>query len=79
MQNQTTLPADTPSTAFATGTFKDDPMRNFGFTVSAYAILWAILLGFVFLGWRRQAALDARISELEGALAKKGPGASRES
>lgn len=72
MQQQTTLPADTPTTAFETGTSKDDPMRNFGFTVSAYAILWAVLLGFLFLGWRRQAALDARLSSLEGALSKKG-------
>ncbi|MCU0656972.1 MAG: hypothetical protein MUF64_17470 [Polyangiaceae bacterium] len=74
MQNPTTLPADTPVTAFATGVAKDDPMRNFGFTVAAYSVLWLVLLGFVFLGWRRQSALDARIAELEGALARKGPG-----
>ena len=73
MQNQPTLPADTPVTAFATGPSKDDPMRNFGFAVSAYAVLWAVLLGFVFLGWRRQSAIDARIAELEGALARKDP------
>ena len=71
MQTQTTLPADTPSTAFATGPSKDDPMRNFGYTVAAYSVLWLVLLGFVFLGWRRQSTLDARIADLEGALRKQ--------
>jgi hypothetical protein len=73
MQTQPTLPADTPVTAFATGASKDDPMRNFGFTVAAYSVLWMVLLAFVFLGWRRQAALDARIADLEGALLKRAP------
>jgi len=67
-------PKDTPSTAFATGPSKDDPMRNFGYTVAAYSVLWAVLLVFVFLGWRRQSAIDARIDELEAALARAGKG-----
>lgn len=63
-------PKDTPTTAFAGGLAAEDPMRNFGYTVAAYAVLWAILLVFVFLSWRRQAALEARLGELESALGR---------
>jgi CcmD family protein len=66
------LPKETPSTAFGAGEGDQDPMRNFGYTVAAYSVLWAILLGFVVLSWRRQAALDARIGELEAAVKAKG-------
>lgn len=62
------LPKETPETTFGAGATEQDPMRNFGYTVAAYAVLWFILLAFVVLSWRRQAALDARIAELEGAL-----------
>jgi hypothetical protein len=69
----TGLPLDTPSTAFGSGASADDPMRNFGYTVAAYSVLWAILLGFVLLSWRKQSALDARLAELEAALARRSP------
>jgi CcmD family protein len=36
--------------------------------VEAYAAVWLILLAFVFVSWRRQSRIDARISELERAL-----------
>ena len=62
------LPKETPETAFGAGAADQDPMRNFGYTVAAYAVLWCILLAFVVLSWRRQAALDARLAELESAL-----------
>lgn len=45
-------------------------MRNFGYTVAAYSVLWCILVAFVVMSWRKQAALDARIAELETALKK---------
>lgn len=41
--------------------------------VTAYLVMWAILLGFVFMSWRRQATVENRISELEKALAAGGP------
>jgi hypothetical protein len=66
------LPKETPQTAFGAGSPSEDPMRNFGFTIAAYAVLWAVLIGFLILSWRRQAALDARLGELESAL-QKGP------
>jgi hypothetical protein len=71
--SSTGLPTHTPITTFGGGVMADDPMRNFGYTVAAYSVLWAILLGFVVLSWRRQAALDARLAELEAALARKSP------
>ena len=36
--------------------------------VEAYAILWVILFAFLFLSWRRQTKIDARMGELERAL-----------
>jgi len=37
--------------------------------ITAYVAMWALLLGFVFLSWRRQGRVEARISELEKSLA----------
>ena len=37
--------------------------------ITAYVVMWALLLGFVLLSWRRQARVETRISELEKALA----------
>ena len=33
--------------------------------VSAYALLWALLLGWVALLWKRQRAIGARLDDLE--------------
>ena len=41
--------------------------------VTAYLVMWALLLGFVFLSWRRQSRVETRISELEKAIASGGP------
>jgi hypothetical protein len=40
--------------------------------VEAYAALWLILLGFLLISWRRQARIDARVDELEKAVARSG-------
>ena len=37
--------------------------------VSAYAALWVIVLAWVALAWRKQAALSARLDDLERVLA----------
>jgi CcmD family protein len=37
--------------------------------ISAYMVMWAVLLGFVYFSWRRQGRVEVRISELEKALA----------
>ena len=36
--------------------------------VSAYVIVWVLLMLFVFLGWRRQRGIESRIDDLEKAL-----------
>jgi hypothetical protein len=40
--------------------------------VAAYLVMWALLLAFVGLGWRRQARVEARIGELEKAVGASG-------
>jgi hypothetical protein len=48
--------------------------------VEAYAALWLILFGLVFISWRRQKAIDARVVTLESELAKvRAAGESRKS
>lgn len=39
--------------------------------VVAYVLMWAILMGFLFATFRRQAAVDKRLAELERALPKQ--------
>jgi CcmD family protein len=41
--------------------------------ITAYVVMWALLLGFVFVSWRRQGRVETRISELEKALSASGP------
>jgi CcmD family protein len=41
--------------------------------VIAYIVMWALLLGFVLLSWRRQGRVESRISELEKSLASGSP------
>lgn len=36
--------------------------------VAAYLVMWAMLFGFVLLGWRRQHRLDRRVAELEKSI-----------
>lgn len=43
--------------------------------VIAYLVMWALLLGFLGLGWKRQGRLEARLSELERSVSGKAPGA----
>jgi hypothetical protein len=43
--------------------------------ITAYVLMWAILMGFLFQTFRRQAAVDKRLGELERALPKRPPDA----
>ena len=38
--------------------------------IEAYAALWIILFGFIFISWRRQSHIDTRIAELERAVSQ---------
>ncbi|HEX9298319.1 MAG TPA: CcmD family protein [Polyangiaceae bacterium] len=40
--------------------------------VEAYAALWLILLGLLFVSWRRQSRIDARVAELERTMSRGG-------
>ena len=44
--------------------------------VSAYALVWTILLGWVAFVWRRQRGLDERLADLERVLQPSRPGSS---
>ncbi len=68
------VPTVTPTPAFGGAASSQDPMRNFGFAVAAYVVLWCVLMGFVMLSARRQRRLDERLDELERALAKRDGG-----
>jgi hypothetical protein len=41
-----------------------------GLLITAYVLMWAILMGFLFMTFRRQAAVDKRLNDLERALPK---------
>jgi len=43
---------------------------GFHLMVAAYAVLWVILMGWLFLLWRKQAGLHSRIDELEREIDK---------
>lgn len=36
--------------------------------IAAYIVMWALLLGFLYLGWRRSQMLGARLDAVEKAL-----------
>ena len=38
--------------------------------VTAYAVLWVVIFGWIALVWRKQRALDARLADLERVLDK---------
>jgi hypothetical protein len=42
-----------------------------GLLIAAYALMWAILMGFLYQTFRRQAGVDKRLGELEKALSKR--------
>ncbi|HWA74899.1 MAG TPA: CcmD family protein [Polyangiaceae bacterium] len=41
--------------------------------VSAYVVMWALLLGFLFLSWRKQQRIEARLTELDRAISRSRP------
>lgn len=42
-----------------------------GLLVAAYVLMWAILMAFLYATFRRQAAVDKRLAELERALPQR--------
>lgn len=46
-----------------------------GLLIAAYVLMWAILMGFILLTFRRQSAVDKRLADLERSLRKRSPDA----
>jgi CcmD family protein len=44
------------------------PMENLGYLFAAYAIIFAVILGYVIFIWRRQAALEAELRAIEARM-----------
>ena len=63
---------DARSTEFVAVTGGGETTSAAGLLIGAYLVMWALLLGFIFMSWRRQSRVDVRIAELEKSLATGG-------
>jgi uncharacterized protein HemX len=61
---------DSRSTSFQPVTGEAEHYSGEGLLVSAYALIWVILLAWVGLVWRKQSALDTRLDDLEREIEK---------
>ena len=79
MNNSTSqiAPAENRSTEFVAVQGGGDTTPASTLLVSAYVVMWALPLGFLFLTWRRQQRIEARLGELDRALARSGPADTR--
>lgn len=68
-QPTTTAPADR-STEFVAVEGGGDTTSAEALLVAAYIVMWALLLGFVLLGWRKQQRIEQRVVQLEKSLDK---------
>ncbi|MBK7582278.1 MAG: hypothetical protein IPI67_18985 [Myxococcales bacterium] len=76
-----TLAAATQAAPLSTSTNPDDRSTEFvavqggrestsagTLLVAAYLVIWALLFGFLYMGWRRSQVIQARLEGLEKAL-----------
>jgi CcmD family protein len=63
-------PVDGRTTEFQAVEGGSEQMSGETLLVEAYVATWIILFGFVFVSWRRQARIDARVAELERTVAR---------
>jgi hypothetical protein len=68
---QTAAPSDR-STAFVPVQGGQETTSAEALLVTAYIVMWALLLGFLGLGYRRQSKMETRIGELERAMTRGG-------
>jgi CcmD family protein len=64
---QTTAPGDR-STEFVAVQGGGDTTSAEALLVTAYIVMWALLLGFILLSWRKQRRIEQRVGELETRL-----------
>ena len=56
------------STEFVAVQGGNDSTSAEGLLVTAYLVMWAALVAFIFLTWRKQGALEKRIAKLDDDL-----------
>jgi CcmD family protein len=61
---------DSRSTTFQAVQGEPEHYSGEALLVSAYAIVWLVLFGWIALVWRKQNALDVRLLDLERELVK---------
>ena len=66
----TTTTADDRGTAFRAVEGGGDMQSGEKLLVEAYAAIWLILFVLVWSSWRRQKKIDARVDDLEAAVAR---------
>jgi CcmD family protein len=69
-QQETTKTPEDRSTQFVPVQGGNEGTSAEGLLVTAYLIMWAALVAFIFLTWRRQGSLEKRIERLDEALKK---------
>lgn len=62
---------DDRSTGFVSVQGADESTSASSLLVSAYVVMWALLLGFLFMGWRKQQRIEARLADLDRALSRE--------
>lgn len=74
--NPITAPAVSDrSTEFVATTGGHETTSAEALLISAYIVMWALVLLFVWASWRRQSKLDARLDDLQKALELQNPDA----
>ncbi len=71
MNQEATAPSKTPedrSTEFVAVQGGNEGTSAEALLVTAYVLMWAALLTFVFLTWRKQGALEKRLAKLDDDL-----------
>jgi CcmD family protein len=71
--NESTVPDDR-ATSFQPTEGGTEQRSGATLLVEAYAIIWILLMSWLVLLWRKQAALNLRIDGLEGAIIKASAG-----
>ena len=66
----TTTTADSRAQTWSPVSRGGDMQSGEALLIEAYAAIWVVFFLFVLISWRRQQATDARIVELERAVAK---------
>jgi len=70
VQDGKTLTPESRSTEFVPVEGGNDSTSAENLLVAAYLVMWAALVAFILLTWRRQSRIEARLGYLDRALAR---------